>query len=328
MTAEARSSQAGYAGETRYRWYEAVPFIVAIGFYFAMPDYLSLGSRILIFVLFALSLDLVLGFGGIVTLGHSAFLGTGAYVAGFIGAYSPVSDPIIQLLGAVLAAGLVGFLTGCIILRTKGLTVIMLTLAFAAILLELANKASAITGGTDGLSGIQVAPIFGRFEFDLYGQTGYLYCLGVLLVAWYLVRRLVHSPFGTSLTGIRDNASRMHAIGAPVYWRLVAAYSISAAIAGAAGALLTQINQLVGLDVLGFEPSGEVVVMLILGGVGQIYGAFLGPAVFLVLQDALAKQFPEFWYLGIGIGLLFVVWYAPTGLIGLISRVARRWGRP
>jgi branched-chain amino acid transport system permease protein len=331
MSGEAHSVQAGYSGSTAFRWYEAVPFVVAIAFFFAMPDYLSLGSRILIFILFALSLDLVLGFGGIITLGHSAFLGTGAYTAGFIGAYSPVSDPILQLIGAMIVAGAMGLATGAIVLRTKGLTLIMLTLAFSAILLEAANKASGITGGTDGLTGIQVGAVLGRFEFDLYGQTGYLYCLGVLAVCWFFVRRLVHSPFGTSLTGIRDNAGRMYAIGAPVYPRLVVAYGISAAIAGAAGALLTQINQLVGLDVLGFEPSGEVLVMLILGGVGRIYGAFIGPAVFLVLQDLLAKQFPEFWYFGVGVVLLIVVFVAPSGLIGLFAKwtaAAKRRGHP
>ena len=324
MTMRWRSAQAGFAGSTRFRWFEALPFIVALGFFFAVPDYLSLGSRVLVYILFALSLDLVLGFGGIVTLGHGVFLGTGAYVAGFIGAYSPVGDPILQLIGAMVAAGLLGLATGCVVLRTRGLTLIMLTLAFSALVLEIANKASSITGGADGLSGIQVSPLFGRFEFDLYGKTGFLHCLGVLLICWFFVRRLVHSPFGASIVAMRDNPQRMHAIGAPVYWRLVVVYAISAAIAGAAGALLTQVNQLVGLDVLGFEPSGDVLVMLILGGVGQIYGAFVGPAVFLVLQDQLAKQFPEFWYLGIGVGLLLVVWFAPTGLIGLFERLIAR----
>jgi len=326
-SSDAGSSQAGYAGSARYRAYEALPLLIALGFFFAMPDYLALGARILIFCLFALSLDLALGFGGIVTLGHSAFLGTGAYVAGFIGAYSPIGDPLLQLIGATLAAGAMGLVTGAIILRTRGLTLIMLTLAFAAVLAELANKASGITGGTDGLSGIQVAPLFGRFDFDLYGQTAYLYCLAILMVGWYLVRRLVQSPFGASLAGIRENPARMRAIGVPVYRRLVLAYAMSAAIAGAAGALLTQINQLVGLDVLGFEPSGDVLVMLILGGVGRIYGAFLGPALFLLLQDSLAKQFPAFWYLGIGLCLLVVVWIAPNGLVGLIERGVRAWRR-
>ena len=323
MSAPQVSSQAGYSGSTRLKWPELLPFALALGFFFLMPDYLALGSRVLIFILFALSLDLILGFAGIITLGHSAFFGTGAYVAGMIGVYSPVSDPLLQLLGAVVASGLLGVVTGIVVLRTHGLTQIMLTLAFAAILAETANKASGITGGTDGLSGMQVAPIFGRFEWDLYGQTGYLYCLAVVFVGWILVRRLIHSPFGTSLTGIRDNAARMHAIGAPVTARLITVYAISAALAGAAGAMLGQINQLVGLNVLGFEPSGEVLVMLILGGVGRIYGAFIGPAVFLLLQDQLAKQFPEYWYLGIGVGLIVVVLFAPSGLMGLADRWLR-----
>ncbi len=326
MSASIRSIDAGYQSSPRVKWYEVLPFLVAGAVFFALPDYLALGSRVLIFVLFALSLDLVVGFAGIVTLGHAAFFGAGAYVAGFIGAYTPVTDPILQTLGGAFAAGLVGLATGAIVLRTQGLARIMLTLAFAAILLELANKFSRFTGGTDGLSGITVSPLLGRFEFDLYGETGYVYCLAAVFVGWVIVRRLVYSPFGLSLTGIRDNPARMHALGTPVYGRLLAVYTISAALAGAAGALLAEINQLVGLDVLSFEVSGEVLVMLILGGVGRIYGGFLGPAIFLVLQDTLAKQFPEFWYLGVGIVLIAVVWFAPEGIAGLIARLARRIG--
>lgn len=326
MSASIRSIEAGYQSSTWVKWYEVLPFLAAGGVFFALPDYLALGSRVLIFVLFALSLDLVVGFAGIVTLGHAAFFGAGAYAAGFIGAYTPVTDPILQTLGGALAAGLVGLATGAVVLRTEGLARIMLTLAFAAILLEVANKFSGFTGGTDGLSGITVSPLLGRFEFDLYGQTGYLYCLAAVFFGWVIVRRLVYSPFGLSLTGIRDNAARMHALGAPVYGRLLAVYTISAVLAGAAGALLAEINQLVGLDVLSFSVSGEVLVMLILGGVGRIYGAFLGPAIFLVLQDALAKQFPEFWYLGVGVVLIVVVWFAPEGIAGLIARLARGIG--
>ena len=328
MSHPVRSSQAGYSGSTRLHPLELLPFALAAGFFVLMPDYLALGSRILIFGLFALSLDLILGFAGIITLGHSAFFGTGAYVAGMIGAYTPVSDPLLQLLAAMVVSGLLGVLTGAIVLRTQGLTQIMLTLAIAAVLAEAANKASRWTGGTDGLSGIQVAPIFGRFDWDLYGQTGYLYALAGLVLAWALVRRLIHSPFGTALTGIRDNAGRMRAIGAPVYGRLIAVYALSAALAGAAGAMLGQINQLVGPNVLGFEASGEVLIMLILGGIGRLYGALVGPAVFLLLQDQLAKQFPEYWYLGLGLGLILVVYAAPDGLVGLATRLLRRGARP
>jgi branched-chain amino acid transport system permease protein len=179
---------------------------------------------------------------------------------------------------------------------------------------------SSITGGADGLSGVVVDPILGLFRFDIFGRTAFLYCLAVLAIAWFIVRRIVYSPYGAMLTGIRENTPRMHAIGAPVYWRLIVVYTLSATMAGIAGALLTQVNQFVGLNVLGFELSGELLVMLILGGVGRIYGAFIGPAIYLAAQDYLARQFPEYWYFGIGALLIAVVLFAPGGILGLIDK--------
>jgi branched-chain amino acid transport system permease protein len=274
----------------------------------------------LITVLFAISLDLALGYAGIITLGHSAFFGLGAYVAGILGAKAGITDPFLQMAAAAGAAGLLGAATGAVILRTRALTLLMLTLAITSIVLEVANSASSLTGGADGLSGVVVAPILGLFKFDLFGRTAFLYCLGVLLVAWYAVRRIIYSPFGAMLTGIRENPTRMHAIGAPVYVRLVVVYTISATMAGIAGALLTQINQFVGLNVLGFEPSGELLVMLILGGVGRLYGAFIGPVVYLMFQELLAKQFPEYWFFGIGLLLVVVVLFARGGILGLADQ--------
>jgi branched-chain amino acid transport system permease protein len=195
----------------------------------------------------------------------------------------------------------------------------MLTLAITSVLLEIANKATPLTGGADGLSGVVVAPILGLFKFDIFGKTAYLYCLMVLLVGWWLVRKIIYSPFGTSLTGVRENSLRMNAIGAPVYWRLVLVYTLSATIAGVAGGLITQTNQFVGLNVLSFESAGELLVMLILGGVGRIYGAFVGPVVYLIAQDLLAKQFPEYWYFGIGTMLVLVVMFARGGVLGILD---------
>jgi len=316
----------GYSADPRIRWPEWLPWIVALAAFFLLPEYLALGARILIFILFALSLDLILGYGGIITLGHSAFFGLGAYTAGILSAKLGVHDNFVQMAAAAGAAALLGALTGAVILRTKALTLLMLTLAITAILLEVANKMSSITGGADGLSGVQVNPIFGLFRFDIFGKTAFLYCLAVLFLGWFVVRRMIYSPFGTMLTGIRENTTRMHAIGAPVYWRLVLVYTISATLAGVAGALLTQVNQFVGLNVLGFEPSGELLVMLILGGVGRLYGAFIGPVVYLVAQDYLAKQFPEYWYFGIGLILVLVVMFAPGGILGLTDKLRlNRW---
>ena len=317
----------GYGADARLRWTEWLPWIVAVAVFFLLPEYLSLGARVLTYILFALSLDLVLGYAGIVTLGHAAFFGTGAYVAGILAAKLGVTDPVIQLLASAAAAALLGLVTGAVILRTHGLAQLMLTLAVAAVCLEIANKATALTGGADGLSGVSVAAIFGQFKFDMYGRTAYLWCLMLVFAGWWLIRRVIYSPFGATLTGIRENSVRMHSIGAPVYQRLLTVYTLSAAMAGTAGALLTQTNQFVGLNVLGFEPSGEILVMLILGGVGRLYGAFVGPLLFLIAQDYLARQFPEYWYFGIGLILVLVVLFARGGVLGISDAIIARMRR-
>jgi branched-chain amino acid transport system permease protein len=260
-----------------------------------------------------------------VTLGHSAFFGLGAYTAGILSAKAGIHDAFIQLAAAAAASALLGLATGAIILRTRALTLLMLTLAITAILLEIANKWTTMTGGADGLQGVVVAPILGLFKFDLFGKTAFLYCLAALFVGWWAVRRIIYSPFGAMLTGIRENTARMHAVGAPVYWRLVLVYTLSATLAGIAGALLTQVNQFVGLNVLGLEPSGDLLVMLILGGVGRLYGAFVGPVVYLVAQDYLAKQYPEYWYFGIGVLLIVVVLFARGGILGIVEKLSDKW---
>ncbi len=316
--------QASYGAGARIGWIEWLPFAAALAVFFALPEYVPFGARVLVYILFALSLDLILGYAGIITLGHTAFFGLGAYVAGILGAKVGVTDPLLQLAAAGAAGALLGVSTGAVILRTRGLTLLMLTLAITTILLEIANKATALTGGADGLSGITVSPILGLFRFDMFGKTAYLYCLLSLFVGWWVVRRLIYSPFGASLVGIRENVVRMHAIGSPAYARLVAAYTISGAIAGCAGALLMQTNQFVGLNVLSFEFAGELLVMLVLGGVGRIYGAFVGPLVYMIAQDQLAKQFPEYWYFGIGLLLVVVVLFARGGLLGIADTVVAK----
>jgi branched-chain amino acid transport system permease protein len=308
----------------RLRAIELLPWLLAIGAYFAFSDYLALGSQILIMILFALSLDLVLGYAGIVTLGQSAFFGVGAYAAGIYAAHVS-GEPLSGLLVGAVAAAVVGLASGLVILRTQGLTLLMLTLAVTALLAELANKASFITGGADGLQGVDINPILGVFSFDLYSRTAYIYCLVVLFLGWLFVRRLVHSSFGRSLVGIRENTVRMHAIGSPVRRRLVTIYTISAALAGVAGALLAQTTQFVGLTVLGFERSGEIVVMLVFGGIGRLYGAFIGATVYMIAQDTLAKLQPEFWYFWIGLLLVLIVMFARGGLLGLIDKAMRRF---
>jgi branched-chain amino acid transport system permease protein len=308
--------------QNRPRLIEALPWIVILGGYFAFGDQLPFMSQILITILFALSLDLVLGFAGIITLGHAAFYGTGAYVAG-IYAIHVSHEPLSGLLVAAAAAALIGVVSGLIILRTHGLTQLMLTLAIATLLGEGANKASFITGGNDGLQGIEVAPIAGLFRFDMFGRTGYFYCLFVLFCGWLFLRVLLALPFGQSLVGIRENVARMHAIGAPVAGRLLIAYAIGAAMAGLAGGLLAQTTQFVGQSVLSFDRSGEIVIMLIFGGIGRIYGAFVGAAIYMIAQDQLAKSDPLYWNFWIGLILVLTVLFARGGVLGLIDRLRR-----
>src|SRR5215813_6459072 len=217
----------GFARRHRYSLFEALPWLAAFAGYFVFPSYLALGAQILATILFALSADLVLGYAGIVTLGHAAFFGTGAYTAGILAAHG-WGEPVSGLIAAALAAALLGCISGLVVLRTTGLTLLMQTLVVATLLREAANKASALTGGDDGLQGMVVWPIFGRFRFDLFGRTAYVYCLVVLFLSWWAARQIVHSPFGRSLTGIRENVLRMHAIGAPVMHRRLIIYTFAA----------------------------------------------------------------------------------------------------
>jgi branched-chain amino acid transport system permease protein len=316
---------AGFARRHRFRPLEALPWLLAVGAYFAFPTYLPLGAQILATILFALSADLVLGYAGIVTLGQAAFFGAGAYAAGLLAA-NGWGEPLTGLLAGIAAAALIGFLSGLVILRTAGLTLLMLTLVVASMLYEAVNRASWLTGGDDGLQGMQVWPILGWFRFDLFGRTAYCYCLAVLFLGWLLARRLVHSPFGRSLVGIRENVRRMHAIGAPVARRRLVVYTIAAALAGAAGALIAQTSGFVGLTFLGLDRSGTVLIMLIIGGVGRLYGAFIGVPLYMIAQDRFSTIDPVYWYFWIGLSMVLLVVFARGGVLGLAERLRARLG--
>lgn len=311
----------------RFRSAEALPWLLALAAYFVFPDRMVFGTQVLIMVLFALSLDLILGYAGILSLGHAAFFGTGAYTAALLAARLGWGEPITGLLAGAAIAALIGLVSGWFLLRYSGLTLLMLTLATAIMLLEFGNARADITGGYDGVTGINISPLFGIFDYDLYGHTYYLYSLAVLFILLLVVRRIVYSPFGQALTGIRENVRRMHAIGSPVHRRLVVVYTIGAAIAGVAGALFAQSNAFVTLGVLGFERSASVLVMLILGGTGRLYGAFLGAVVYMVLEDNLEKLSPTFWEFGIGLLLVLTVLFARRGLLGLVEDFGRLFAR-
>jgi branched-chain amino acid transport system permease protein len=314
-------------GGARWHWAEALPWLALILIPFVLPSYLALGSQVIVMILFALSLDLILGYAGIITLGHAALFGTGAYAAGMLSAHLGWNEPLTGLLFAGGAAAAVGFVSGWFLLRYHGLALLMLTLATAILLQELANTLARYTGGYDGLLGIAIDPIFGRFENDLFRRNYYVYGLIVLGAVFVVARLIVASPFGQSLVGIRENVKRMHAIGAPVHARLVAIYTIAAAIAGVAGGLYAQTHAFVTLQVLGFQLSGAVLIIVILGGAGRLYGAFIGAAIYVILEDQLAKLSPEFWEFGIGLVLVATVMFARRGLFGIAEDVARHLGR-
>ncbi len=308
------------------RWWETLPWLAAAAFYFAFPDYLGFGTSLMITILFALSLDLALGYAGIITLGHAAFFGAGAYAVGLLAFHNIWTEPITSLLLAAAAAAAVGFISGLVLLRTKGLTLLMLTLCTMALLQEGANMAHDYTGGFDGLPSLDIAPVFGVFEFNpLYPDTQYLYTLAILFICFVIVRTLIYSPFGQSLTGIRENLLRMHAIGAPVRRRLVVCYTISAALAGIAGGLWAQTNSYVNLSALDLDRAATVLIILILGGYGRLYGAFVGAAAYIALEHFLARIYPTAWQLGLGLLLVVVALYARNGILGLTEAMWRRY---
>lgn len=308
---------------SRWRLAEYAFWALPLAAWFIFPEDLPLLSQIAIAALFAVSLDLILGYAGIVSLGHAAFFGLGAYAAGML-ARVGWNDPALGLLGAGLVAACVGFLSSFLVLRGADLTRLMVTLGVSLMLFEAANKLTGITGGMDGLQGIEMKPVLGLFAFDLYGKTAYVYSVAVLFALFWIARRIVHSPFGLSLHGIRQNALRMPALGAPVNARLIGIYTLGAGYAGIAGALLTQTTQFVSIDVLSFSRSAELLLILVLGGTGSLYGALLGAIVFMTARHLFSSINPQYWEFWMGLLLIFVVLFARGGIMGGMRAMTRR----
>ncbi|MEB0058874.1 MULTISPECIES: branched-chain amino acid ABC transporter permease [unclassified Variovorax] len=292
--------------KARWRPWEFVVWIVAFALPWLVPSHALLVNEIAIVALFAMSLDLILGYAGIVSLGHAAFFGFGAYAAALF-AKLVMPDPTVGLFVAIVLSAALGTIASVTILRGSDLTRLMVTLGTALLLLELANKLDWLTGGADGLQGVVMAPVLGFFEFDLFGRTAATYSLVVMLVLFLLMRRLVHSPFGATLKAIRDNRLRAMAIGIPVAARLVTIYTVAAGVAGAAGALLAQTTGFASLDVLAFDRSADVLLMLVIGGVGWLYGGVAGAIVFKLLQNWLSAVTPQYWMFWIGLILVILV---------------------
>lgn len=292
--------------------WRAPVIVLAVGLVacWALPDQLGLLSRLAITALLVLSLDLVVGIAGLATLGHAALFGVGAYAAGIF-ALRLHPDPLLGLTIGMGAGALLAFASGAFLLRYSGFTFLMLTLAVAQIVSSLAQKARDWTGGDDGLSGFTMAPLLGRFAFDMEGRTAALYAIVVLAAGLYLARRVVDSPFGLAVRGIHENRARMAALGTPVLARLLAMYTVAGALAGAAGALSAQTNAIVGMDSLSFALSAELLVMLILGGAGRLTGALVGALVFTLLHHTAASINPYHWLFVVGAALMVVVLLPP-----------------
>jgi branched-chain amino acid transport system permease protein len=307
------------------RWtpLEIAFWVIPVACFFLLPNYRVLGSQVLITALFAVSLDLILGYAGIVSLGHAAFFGIGAYTAGLLAVHG-WHEPLSGLAAAAIVAAAVGYAVSFLVVRGGDLTRLMVTLGIGLMLWEAANKAHSVTGGVDGLSGVTIAPILGLFRFDIGGRTAYVYALVVVFAVFLVVRRIVNSPFGLSLRGIREGGKRMPAIGAPVARRLRTVFTIAAAVAGVAGALLAQTTQFVGIDTLGFPRSAELMIMLVLGGTGRLYGALVGAAVYMIAQDVLSGINPVYWQFWIGLLLVVVVLFAREGILGGLAKLYAR----
>jgi branched-chain amino acid transport system permease protein len=312
------------ARRARWRPLEIAFWVAVSATLFLLPGRHLILTQAAILGLFALSLDLILGYAGILSLGHAAFFGLGAYAAGLLAANEIITEPLLGLVAAGLAAALLGFATSFLILRGADLTRLMVTLGVALILREIANRLDWLTGGADGLQGIVMGPLLGRFDFDITGHVAYAYALAVLFVMFLVARRLAHSPFGLSLRAIKSNRMRSSALGIAVDRRLVAIYTAAAGLAGVAGALSAQTSQFASLDMLGFERSADALLVLILGGTGYLYGGLIGAAVFTLVQDGLVGLTAQYWQFWIGLALVLIV-LAGEPVRRLVATVAVPW---
>jgi branched-chain amino acid transport system permease protein len=323
-------------GRARWSALEIAFWVFAFSTIWLFPSKHLILKDTAILALFALSLDLILGYAGIISLGQAAFFGFAGYFAGLVAKYGLITEPVVALIAAGLVAAALGFVTSFLVLRGSDLTRLMVTLGVALMLGEVANRYSNITGGADGLQGVDIEPILGRFRFDLYGHNGYVYCLIVLFVCFVIARRVVYSPFGLSLRSVKGNPLRAAAIGIPVKWRMVSIYTFAAGIAGIAGALLTQTTAFCSLDVFSLERSADLLLVLIIGGTGYLYGGLIGAVIYKFLQDYIANLTPQYWQFWIGLVLVMIVlvgrdriqfWTAAVR--GAVANFgARLWARP
>ena len=299
-------SQGNLLRATRIRWWEPLFWLALFAAPLLLPAQAPIINETAIWALFAVSLDLILGYAGIVSLGHAAFFGLGAYTAALVARHL-TPDPHLGLLAGMAAGAVLGLAASFTILRGTDLTRLMVTLGLGLILLELANKLDWLTGGTDGIQGLTIAPVLGKFEFGIDGKVAAWFSLTLLLLFFLIARVIVNSPFGATLKSIRDNRLRAMAIGVPVHARLVAVYTVAAAMAGAAGAIFTLTSGYVSMEALSFDRSADVMLMVVIGGVGWLYGGVIGAIIFQLIRDVLSNITPQYWMFWIGLFLVVLV---------------------
>lgn len=302
--------------------------VIGLAGYWLFPDNLALLTRIVSIALLVLSLDLIVGYCGIASLGQGALYGAGAYAAG-IASLHGVTDPFLLILVGAGAGAATGLVMGAVMLRAHGLPQLVLSIAIVQLLHEAANKASSVTGGSDGLAGMAPDAIFGIFPFDLWGRSAYLFGLALLLVIFAALKFVVQSPFGMLCRGAKADSLRVSALGVFVFPVLLKMFVISGAVAGIGGALGAIATQVVGLDSVSFEISANALVMLVIGGIGNLYGALVGTVIFMMLEHIVASINPFHWMTLVGAVLIAVVLAAPRGLSGTLDELRqlmrRRW---
>ena len=313
-----------FAQRSRWRWTEIAFWLAVVVSIVAFPTHLILITQLLIVGLFAASFDLLVGYTGIASLGHAAFFGIGAYAAAIL-IHTGWTEPITGLAVAGIAAGAFGLVVSALVAQLSGPALLMITLGLNLLVFEAAHTAKWLTGGDDGLAGVVPSPVLGLFTFDLYGRTAVVYTLVVVALCYLVLRRVVHSPFGLQLEGIRENARRAPALGISIRARTMAAFTVSAFLAGIAGALLAQVTQTVALGVLSFDRSAAVLIIVMLGGLGTLIGGFIGAAVYTVAQDRLSSLSPVYWNFWIGLMLVLFVLFARGGIVGALDRLGTAW---
>jgi len=296
--------------------------LVGLAGYWLFPDNLAFLTRVISVALLVLSLDLIVGYCGVASLGQGALYGAGAYAAG-IACVHGITDPVLLILLGAGAGAIMGLLMGAIMLRAHGLPQLVLSIAIVQLLHEAANKASSITGGSDGLSGMSPAPLFGIFEFDLWGRSAYLFGLGLLLIVFAVLRFVTRPPCGMVCRGLKEDPLRISALGIYAFPVLLKMFVISGTVAGMGGALAAIATQVVGLDSVSFEVSANALVMLVLGGIGHLYGALIGTVIFMALEHVVAAINPFHWMTLVGAVLIAIVLFAPRGLSGTLDELAR-----